>query len=517
MIRYPILTFIIYSLCYVRKTFCANILLTEDLGSPSHQIWNYALADELVLRGHNVTILGPKSIPLEGHEKFHRIELEGLYSAHAFDSETLYSYGRLNNLQLINEYALFTCNHSLGTNGFRTLMNYPKDFKFDVILFDITVSNCLLPLSQRFKSPPSIGLTALLLPPHLSEAFGNPYQSSYLPHILFQFSNDMSFLERLQNYVWTKLEAIVKKYYYTPKSEEIARRVFGKSMQPFDTLLKQLSLLLCNLSPGFHHSQPFTPNIIPVGGVHIDTKKKLPQDLQEIMDNAKHGVILFSLGSNVRSDALKVEKRKAIIDAFSKLNQIILWKFESQLSDVPKNVIIRRWLPQSEILAHPNLKLFITHGGGLSTIEGAFFGVPMLGIPFFVDQYHNIDLVLNRKMGSKLEYSTLTSDTLLSSIQAILNNPMYSEEAKKISRVMRDMPETAMERAIFWIEYVMRHNGTHILDPKSRSLSNFVSSSTDIHLFLLLLFVLLLYTSFKVVSSIISMLLKKKHKKTKKE
>lgn len=41
------------------------------------------------------------------------------------------------------------------------------------------------------------------------------------------------------------------------------------------------------------------------------------------------------------------------------------------------------------ILAHPNVKIFITHGGLLSTMESLQFGIPLIAIPVFGDQPSN--------------------------------------------------------------------------------------------------------------------------------
>jgi glucuronosyltransferase len=35
----------------------------------------------------------------------------------------------------------------------------------------------------------------------------------------------------------------------------------------------------------------------------------------------------------------------------------------------------------------------------------------------------------------------------------------YRENAQRISRIYRDQPLTPLEQAVFWTEYVIRHNG----------------------------------------------------------
>lgn len=75
--------------------------------------------------------------------------------------------------------------------------------------------------------------------------------------------------------------------------------------------------------------------------------------------------MLFSLGTNVQSSLMDVEKQKMLLDAFEQFpNYNFIWKFEDPTDlELPKNVIIRPWLPQSDILAHPKLKAFFTHSG----------------------------------------------------------------------------------------------------------------------------------------------------------
>lgn len=127
---------------------------------------------------------------------------------------------------------------------------------------------------------------------------------------------------------------------------------------------------------------------IEVGGIHVgNVTNPLPEDLRDFIDSAEHGVVFFSLGSNLKPSNMKDEKKRAIIGALTRLKQKIVWKWDDEtLNPDESRFFIRKWLPQDDILAHPNVKLFVTHGGLLSTIEAISRGKPVVGIPIFGDQ-----------------------------------------------------------------------------------------------------------------------------------
>lgn len=75
------------------------------------------------------------------------------------------------------------------------------------------------------------------------------------------------------------------------------------------------------------------------------------------MDSAQDGVILFSMGSNLKSANLPAEKRDAILKALAKLKQKVLWKWEEDvLPGQPANVKLSKWLPQNDLMG--NLALY---------------------------------------------------------------------------------------------------------------------------------------------------------------
>ena len=75
------------------------------------------------------------------------------------------------------------------------------------------------------------------------------------------------------------------------------------------------------------------------------------QDIDTFLDEATHDAIFFSMGSILRSSDLPETKVNAFVEAFSKLKQRVLWKWETEdLPRLPENVRLGKWFPQSDIL-----------------------------------------------------------------------------------------------------------------------------------------------------------------------
>lgn len=69
------------------------------------------------------------------------------------------------------------------------------------------------------------------------------------------------------------------------------------------------------------------------------------------MDDAKDGVILFSMGSMLIGTSFPKDKLQAFQSAFSELKQKVIWKWEDDvMPGAPKNVKLVKWIPQYDIL-----------------------------------------------------------------------------------------------------------------------------------------------------------------------
>lgn len=64
------------------------------------------------------------------------------------------------------------------------------------------------------------------------------------------------------------------------------------------------------------------------------------------------------MGSHLKSSAFPESSKKGLLKMFGALNQTVLWKYEKDdLINIPKNVHIRKWIPQFAVLGKERVLL----------------------------------------------------------------------------------------------------------------------------------------------------------------
>ncbi|KAG8315500.1 UDP-glucuronosyltransferase 1-1 [Homalodisca vitripennis] len=96
--------------------------------------------------------------------------------------------------------------------------------------------------------------------------------------------------------------------------------------------------------------------------------------MKKFIDDAKDGVIYFSLGSVVPDHVLGKEFFDMFTKAFQKLPQRVLWKTGWKHESLPNNVKTANWMPQQDILVKEHFDLMYhaalpPHQGCHKTIE----------------------------------------------------------------------------------------------------------------------------------------------------
>lgn len=288
-----------------------------------------------------------------------------------------------------------------------------------------------------------------------------------------------------------------------------------QDLPTFEEMLRNVSLVIGNSHFSEGVIRPMVPAYVEVGGIQVKPQPTpLDNDLKSFLDSStEHGAIFFSMGSNIKISSLDPKIIKKLYNVLSKVNQNVVWKWEDS-SNYPgnsKNIFYRNWLPQDDILAHKNVKLFVTHGGKGSIVESQFHGVPMIGLPVFGDQPANIKVMVKDGYGLELDHLTMSEDDFKRTLVEIFNNQTYTDNVQRFSKIYRDRPMLARDTAVYWIEYVIRHHGaSHMQSPLVHS-NIFVQYSFDVVGFLLIAAFIIT----KVFKICLRLVLRKKNVETK--
>ncbi|KAJ8980271.1 hypothetical protein NQ317_005129 [Molorchus minor] len=452
---------------------CSRILVVFPMSAQSHFILGSSLAKALAEAGHDVTYVSlfeEKNPPKNG--KYTEVVLTGTMGVAGNSKMNFFDFEKMNPFLNIPVMGMI-CNTNLLKSGQH----------FDAVIIEQFNNDALKALAYHYNAP-LILFSTIGANPWINNLVGNPSPPSYIPDIFLSYTSNMTFWQRLVNFLYSILSELYKQFIFLPEQNRLMKEVFP-DVPDLSTLYYNVSLILVNSHESTNQPVPHVPNMIDIGGFHVHPGKELPKDLKDFMDNATEGVVYFSMGSNIKPSQMVEEKRNAILRSFGKLKQKVLWKWdEDNLPGKPNNVIISKWFPQQDILAHRNTKLFVTHGGLLSTTETVYHGVPILALPIFGDQKMNAARAQMNGIGISLSYSDLTEENFAETLDLLLNDQTYSENAKRRSKLMKDRPVKPKDLAVYWTEYIIRHNGA----PHLRTYHGIMSIST---VFVVIIYILI--------------------------
>ncbi|XP_052741042.1 uncharacterized protein LOC112045617 [Bicyclus anynana] len=460
---------------YLLKIYCvinvikamesARILAVYPAASISHQVVFRPLMHELAKRGHEVVVITTDPAYPKGKapQNLTEIDLHDLsYKAWNDILETEIARNRLTSVEVKTflHVMIKTFEAQVMSEDVQKLLQ-DKSKSFDLLF----VESCVRPalsFGHRYNVPiiefSSLGNL-------LGSVYGTGASTNYLvyPSSLRSRVYDLS--------LWEKISAVYSDYSidrvleeYEEEQNKVIRGLFGSNTPTLSELKKNVHLIFLNVNPIWDFNRPVPPNIIYLGGIHQKPNQELPKDIKTYLDSSQNGVIYLSFGTNARPSLLPTETLKIFTNVFSQLPYDIICRWDKEeIPNRPHNVRVSKWLPQSDILKHPNVKLFITQGGLQSTDEALMAGVPLVVIPFLGDQFFNAEHYVKLNIGIRVDLETITEDKLKNAIENAISDKTYRENVVKLHNIMRDQPQTPLERAVWWTEYVLRHGGaTHL-------------------------------------------------------
>ncbi|KPJ00048.1 Ecdysteroid UDP-glucosyltransferase [Papilio xuthus] len=452
----------------------AKILAFFPIPSISHQVVFRPLTQELAKQGHEVVVVTPDPAFPKGQAPARLKEIDVHEISYNYWEKFLATAtGNKDDLATQLEVAFDSISmifeKQLAVEEVQEIIKN-KNNTFDLLLLEA----CAMPvlsLSHIYKAPVILvssfgGLIGNY------ELLGAPNHPIFYPLPLRQRLYNLTTWETLNELYYNHFKMFQLFDDQEEKQNKALRKIFGVNFPGLAKLKSNVHMLFLNIHPIWDNNRPVPPNIIYMGGLHQKPRKELPSNLTSILDSSKDGVIYFSFGTNVDPALLPPEKIEIFLKVFSKLPYTILWKWQSKMSfTVSNNVKVMKWFPQSDLLRHPKIKLFITQGGLQSTDEAITGGVPLIGIPMLGDQWFNVEKYVHHGLGVRLDLDTLTEDKLLNAIKTVINDESYRKNVIKLRTLMEDQIQKPLDRAVWWIEHVLRHGGAQHLRTTSANLS----------------------------------------------
>ncbi|XP_045389038.1 UDP-glucuronosyltransferase 2A1 isoform X4 [Lemur catta] len=431
-----------------------NILIWPMEGS--HWLNVKIIIDELIKKEHNVTVLvasgalfiTPTSKPSLTFEiykvPFGKERIEGVIKNFVLtwlenrpSPSTIWRFYQ-EMAKVIKDFHMVSGEICDGVLKNQKLMEKLKSSKFEVLVSDpvfpcgdIVALKLGIPFIYSLRFSP-----ASTVEKHCGKV---PYPPSYVPAVLSELTDQMSFTDRIRNFVSYHLQDYMFETLWK-QWDSYYSKALGRPTTLCETMGKA-EIWLIRTYWDFEFPRPYLPNFEFVGGLHCKPAKPLPK---------------------------------------------VLWRYGGKKpATLGNNTQLYDWIPQNDLLGHPKTKAFITHGGTNGIYEAIYHGIPMVGVPMFADQPDNIAHMKAKGAAVEVNLNTMRSADLLNALRAVINEPSYKENAMRLSRIHHDQPVKPLDRAVFWIEFVMRHKGAKHLRPAAHNLTWFQYHSLDVIGFLL--------------------------------
>ncbi|CAH0548076.1 unnamed protein product [Brassicogethes aeneus] len=492
----------------VNFSAAADILAFMVIPGLSHHRGLSPIFEELAVEGHNVTVVTafPREKPLKN---FNEIDISNFTTMH-FDSIRKYipkPYPEMFQIEII--LGLFhTINDVLDKILEVESVRNAIRSKYDVILIEnITPLTYVAGIMNR---APIISVCPA--PGWLGghDALGNPTHPVLTPNFLLGIEDNLTFFDRLRSTTFNILWRMLYTYYDLPRCDKIARKHFGENIPSLAEVQKNTSLALFTHNLVANSIKPTVPAVVDINLIHIKAKKPLPNDIKEFMDKSKRGVVYFSLGTYELTYNTTKHRMSIIREALMSLPYDVLWKYHID-EDMPCNIMVKRWFPQHDVLGHPKLKVFVTQRGANSIEEAIYETVPMVILPVQGDQGQNAKKMVSMGMAEMLDIFTMTKKDLTKTITHVAESQKYKDSAIKQSRILKDQPMKGVKKAVWWVEYVLRHNGAPHLRSGFVDMPFYQYYLLDVMGFFLLCFFLIMVVFYKILTYVLSLKKVKSH------
>ena len=175
---------------------------------------------------------------------------------------------------------------------------------------------------------------------------------------------------------------------------------------------------------GFEYPRIISSLTHYVGPILSKHPQEISGELQDWLGSKpKSNIILISMGSLA---PLTRERGRIIVESILSTNYSAVWSLRDKNRFILEGMeldkdrfFISKWIPQAAILKHLATGMALLHGGMNGINEAISYGVPIIVMPFTVDQGDVAARVHHSGIGVQILKEYLTKETLTAAIQHI--------------------------------------------------------------------------------------------------
>lgn len=350
----------------------------------------------------------------------------------------------------------FRTHRAVIKHSFRPALAFAKYRQLEAVVEKLNPAVMIIDCETRYAISLAIArripyvLSAAFLPSYLLASF-TPFAQSYVPkgfpvpHTGLPYH--MNFAQRMYNRLF-KLRSLAM--FINPAMGKAIREDFAISKElglprPNQmTRVDKAELILCQSIPQLDYPLQ-VPEKIRLVGAMLPPLPQAPEGKLTSWLDAHPSVIYVGLGTITRLTRAEVS---SLVEVARRLDGAhhVLWKLPAEQhhllpprESLPGNLRIESWVPsQVDVLAHRNVKVFVTHGGSNGFHEGLYFGKPLVIRPLWVDCHDQA--VRGQELGVSLTLDhpqTVDPDDMTDKLTRVLNDPSFGQRAETFAALLR--------------------------------------------------------------------------------
>ncbi|KAI9467873.1 MAG: hypothetical protein EXX96DRAFT_502396 [Benjaminiella poitrasii] len=482
-----------------------NIMFSSNFGGSSHVTWVLSIMDELYNRGHNITF-----VTTNLHKKFAKpypyfntIVLDKerknmgnqIVQKHATLMDSIEDLMEFANENFEEDYAAFK--------------NIMVNLSMDIAICDYGGANGCSEAAKDTNTPYVTTLAFAMI----SDASA-PYVNNNVLSMREPTTINMTFIERFKDRIVAPIRLGVR---LAPVVKRLTNR-YRKAGCTADKIelnpdAHRNNLKLVNSLYGIEAARPMGPLVEMVGPIVPRKHNPLTPELKTFF-NAHKRIIYIAFGQHATSSSEDLEMILTAIlesieagayDGFLWASRRLsegfpetitttsgqVYNIADMFAGLQSNMRFIQWAPQTAIVLHPSVSVFLTHGGAGSLYEGLYGGKRLIVFPFFGDQFPNAKNVEHNQFGGFLDPESTQEEAneLLQRIGFDADGT-YQKNANRYKALVQIHSKHGILRASDLIEEVIFVNKDGALPYRyeaSRQMSFIKAHNVDIFAFAIIL------------------------------